>query len=165
MKLLPVLFTVCLLIFALQACHLKEKRAKQYHDTVLQNVQAVIDKSLDYADGIQSYEKGKAVEAHQKYLELVNSTLSKIESMKDFEGDTTLVVYSKELLNYYKTTLEKGHSGFIQSIKANVFSPEETAAADSIMSDFAMTENKYWERFDWAEKKFYKEENIGKVEK
>ena len=165
MKRLCVLFSVCLLIFGLTACNLKEKRAKEYHDALLQSVQSVIDKSLDYADGIQSYEKAKAIEAHQKYSDLVNSTLSKIENMKNFEGDTTLVVYSKELLNYYKTTLEKDHSIFLQSIKTDVFSTEETAIADSIMSDFAMTENKYWERFDWAEKKFYKDENIGKVER
>lgn len=165
MKQLSVLFSVCLIIVLLTGCNRKEKRAKEYHDAVLQSVQAVIDKSLDYGDGIQSYEKARAVQAQEKYSALVNSTLAKINELKDFEGDTTMHFYSKELLGFYKATLDKELNPFLQSVKGETFSPEETLVADSLMSKLTMTESLYWERFNWAEKKFYKEENIGKVEK
>ncbi len=164
MKKLPVLFSVCLLIIALTGCHFKEKRAKQYHDRVLQSVQVVIDNSLDYGDALQTYEKEKALKAQQKYSALVNSTLASIDSIGDFEGDTTLHTYAKELLGFYKKTLDGSIDPFLQSVKGEAFTPEETTVADSLMIDLTMTENKYWERFNWAEKKFYKEENIGKVE-
>lgn len=165
MKRISVLFSVCLLITLLIGCHQKEKRAKEYHDAVLQSVQAVIDSSLDYGDAVQSYEKERALQSHEKYSALVNGTISKIEMLKDFEGDTTLEFFSKELLSFYKTTLDKELQPFLQSVKAETFSPEEMQVADSLMSKLTMTESLYWERFNWAEKKFYKEENIGKVEK
>lgn len=152
-------------MLALSSCHFKEKRAKQYHDEVLQSVQAVIDNSLEYGDGIQSYEKARALQAHEKYSALVNSTFTKIETLKDFEGDTTMEHYTKELLGFYKTTLNGELQPFLQSVKAEAFSPEETLVADSLMSKLTMTESLYWERFNWAEKKFYNEESIGKVEK
>jgi hypothetical protein len=165
MKQLPVLFCVWLLIMALVGCHQKEKRAKQYHDTILQSVQAVIDSSLDYGDAVQSYEKSRAMQSHDKYSALVNQTMVKVETMKDFEGDTTLEFFSKELLTFYKNKLDKELNPFLQSIKAEAYSPEEVQVADSLMSQFTMDENQYWERFNWAEKKFYKEEKIGVVEK
>ena len=160
-----VLFCICLLITVLSGCHQKEKRAKQYHDTILQSVQAVIDSSLDYADGIQTYQKSRATQAHQKYSALVNQTMVKVETLKDFEGDTTMEVFSKELLTFYKNKLDKELNPFLQSVKAEAFSPEETQTADSLITQFTMDENQYWERFNWAEKKFYKEEGMGKVEK
>lgn len=165
MKRLPVLFFICTLLLALQSCHLKEKRAKKYHDEMLQSVQAVIDKSLDYGDAIQSYEKEKALKGHQTYSQLVGQTLDKINNAKDFEGDTTLHTYSKELLLFYKTTLDNKLQPFLQSVKADAFTPEEMQVADSLMTDLNMTESRYWERFNWAEKKFYKDENIAVVEK
>jgi len=165
MKRISVLFTVCLFVIALAGCHFKEKRAKEYHDNVLQSVQGVIDNSLDYGDAVQSYEKTRALQAHKKYSALVNSTILKIETLKDFEGDTTMEFFSKELLGFYKRTLDNELSPFLQSVKAEAFSPEEILVADSLMGNLNMTESRYWERFNWAEKKFYKEENIGKVEK
>ena len=165
MKQIAVLFTVCLLITALTGCHLKEKRAKQYHDNFLQSVQVVIDSSLDYGDGIQSYEKARSLQAHEKYSALVNSTLAKIETLKDFEGDTTLQFFSKELLGFYKNTLDKEVQPFLQTVKAEKFSEQEIQITDSLMSKLTMTESQYWERFNWAEKKFYKEEGLAKVEK
>ena len=161
MRTISVLFTVCLLT----SCNLKEKRAKEYHDAVLQSVQGVIDNSLDYGDAVQSYEKARALQAHEKYVTLVNTTLAKIEALKDFEGDTTMEYFSKELLGFYKNTLDKELLPFLQSVKEETFSSEEMQVADSLMTNLTMTESRYWERFNWAEKKFYKEENIGKVEK
>ncbi len=165
MKKLSVLFSASLLIICLVGCHFKEKRAKQYRDTILQSVQVVIDSSLDYGDALQSYERARALQSHQKYSALVNSTLTKIEGMKDFEGDTTLQVFSKELLVFYKNTLDNEINPFLQSVKGEAFSPEETLVADSLMIKLTMSENQYWERFNWAEKKFYKEEKIATVEK
>ncbi len=165
MNRISVLFSVCLFFIALTGCHQKEKRAKKYHDAVLQSVQAVIDNSLDYDDAVQSYEKARAIQSHEKYSALVNSTLLKIDALKDFEGDTTMEYFSKELLGFYKTTLANELQPFLQSVNGETFTPEEMQVADSLMTQLTMTENQYWERFNWAEKKFYKEEHIEKVEK
>ena len=165
MKRIAVLFSISMFMLLLAGCHLKEKRAKQYHDEVLQSVQMVIDNSLDYGDGVQSYKKSAALQAHEKYSAMVNSSLSKIEKLKDFESDTTMEHYSNELLSYYKTTLNNELQPFLESVKDETFSPEEMLVADSLMGKLTMTESLYWERFNWAEKKFYKEQNIAKVEK
>lgn len=164
MRALSVLFSVSIVLVALTGCHLKEKRAKEYRDTILTSVQAVIDSSLEYGDALQSYEKNRALQSQQKYLTLVNQTIAKVSGLKDFEGDTTLQVYSTELLNFYKNTLEKEHGPFLQNVKTEMFNEEEQVTADSLIGKFAMDENKYWERFNWAEKKFYKEESISLVE-
>lgn len=165
MKSKVVLFTACMLIFSLSGCHVKAKRAKEYHDKMLRSVQTVIDQSLDYGDGIQSYEKSKAKQAQEKYTGLVQQTLITINAMKDFEGDTTLITYSKELLEFYNHTLKNNMQPFLNSVKEEAFSPEEMQVADSLMTDLNMTESRYWERFNWAEKKFYKEQEIARVEK
>ena len=162
---LPVLFFICLFFFALSACNFKEKRAKEYHDNILQSVQQVIDNSLDYADAVQSYKKSEAQRGYEKYSALVNSTLLKLEKLKDFEGDTTMEYYSKELLNFYKQSLQNNIQPFLQSVEQETFSPKEVQTADSLITDFNMSENQYWERFNWAEKKFYKEQGLFKVEK
>jgi hypothetical protein len=165
MKKPVVLFSVSLLIIALASCHLKEKRAKTYRDSILQRVQVVIDSSLDYGDAVQSYEKARALKGHENFLSLVNSAITQTGELKDFEGDTTLQVFSKELLTFYKTTLDNELGPFLQSVKSETFSAEESQVADSLITKLTMTENQYWERFNWAEKKFYKDEKIGEVEK
>lgn len=165
MKTKVVLFIACMLIFALSGCHLKAKRAKEYHDKMLQSIQTVIDHSLDYGDAIQSYEKSKAWQAQEKYTGLVQQTFSAVNAMKDFEGDTTLITYSKELLEFYSHTLNDKMKPFLNSVKDETFSAEEMQVADSLMTELNMTESQYWERFNWAEKKFYKEQEIGTVEK
>ena len=165
MKQQPVLFFVFATLLALTACNLKAKRAKTYYDTCLKSVQVVIDSSLEYGDGLQSHDKTAALQAQASYSALVNKTIAAIEAQKDFEGDTTLQHYSLEMLFYYKNTLEKGISPFLSSVKANTFSEAEAQTADSLYSDFTMTESKYWDRFNWAEKKFYKENGLAKIEK
>jgi hypothetical protein len=120
---------------------------------------------LDYGDAVQSYEKARALKGHENFLSLVNSAITQTGELKDFEGDTTLQVFSKELLTFYKTTLDNELGPFLQSVKSETFSAEESQVADSLITKLTMTENQYWERFNWAEKKFYKDEKIGEVEK
>ena len=165
MKQQSVLFLVFAGLLALTACNLKAKRAKTYYDTCLRSVQVVIDSSLEYGDGIQSHDKTAALQAQARYSALVNKTIADIESQKDFEGDTTLQHYSLEMLLFYKNKLEKEFSPFLNAVKANTFSEAEAQTADSLYSDFTMTESKYWDRFNWAEKKFYKDNNLAKIEK
>ena len=37
--------------------------------------------------------------------------------------------------------------------------------ADSLCDELSIRESNYWTRFEWAEKKFYKDHEIGAVEK
>jgi hypothetical protein len=131
----------------------------------VQWVQPVIDSSLGYGDVMQTHVKQAAINANSKYLALVNQTLTKVEAAKDFEGDTVLSHYSLEMLGFYKNALEKSFKPALEGTKAEAFSPEEAALIDSLYTDFTMRENQYWDRFNWAEKKFSKEQEIEKVEK
>jgi len=160
-----VLFLALITMLVLSGCHFKAKKAKQYHDDMLHTVQAVIDSSLDYGDAVQSYEKSRALQAQEKYSSQVNNAIAKAELLKDFDGDTSLQHYSLEMLSFYKTTLDKNFKPFLTGIAAESFSDQERQTADSLYQNLTMTENKYWARFDWAEKKFYKEHEIGSVEK
>jgi hypothetical protein len=164
MKNHAVFFCVLLIVFA-ASCHSKAKRAKQYRDNILQAVQVVIDSSLNYGDGIQTYKKSKAIYVQHQYFKLIEQTIEKIKAQSDFEGDTTLAYYSLEMLAFYKNSLDKEFSPFLNAVKQETFTSEEQQTADSLYSAFAMMENKYWERFNWAEKKFYKENEIAKVDK
>ena len=165
MKNKRVLFSALVAILLFSACNQKAKRAKEYHDNLLHSVQVVIDSSLEYGDAIQSHDKGRAIRAQQQYSSLVNKTMANIEAKGNFEDDTILKHYSLELLGFYRTTLDKNFTPFLNSIKANEFSAEESTTADSLYSNLTMTENNYWERFDWAEKKFSKQYELGKLEK
>ena len=91
--------------------------------------------------------------------------MTKVNELKDFEGDTTMEYYSKELLTFYENKLDKELNPFLQSVKGEAFTSDEAQTADSLMGAFTEKQSAYWDRFEWAEKKFYKEEKIEKVEK
>jgi hypothetical protein len=165
MKNKRVLFSALVSVLLFSACNQKAKHAKEYHDNLLHSVQVVIDSSLEYGDAIQSHDRDRAVRAQQQYSSLVDKTIAKIEAAGNFEGDTILKHYSLELLGFYRTSLDKDFTPFLSGLKSNSFSEEESATADSLYSKLTMTENNYWERFDWAEKKFSKQYELGKLEK
>jgi hypothetical protein len=165
MKNKRVLFSALAGVMLFSACNLKAKRAKEYHDNLLHSVQVVIDSSLEYGDAIQSHDKDRAIRAQQQYSSLVDKTIAKIEAAGNFEGDTSLKYYSLELLGFYRTSLDKDFTPFLSSLKSNEFSEEESAAADSLYTRLTTTQNNYWDRFDWAEKKFSKQYELKKLEK
>ena len=162
MKKTAVLFFVLAMIC--NGCNSKAKQAKQYHDTVLELTQNVIDKSLDFSDAVQSYNKQRATKSLEQYTNLVNETISKIEAEGNFKEDTTLRSFALEMLGFYKETLGNDFAPFLKQVKGNSFTKSETATADSLVTNMTMTENSYWERFNWAEKKFLKENGIEKAE-
>ena len=165
MKIKPVLFIVLTALFILSACNQKAKRAKEYRDSLLHSVQVVIDSSLEYGDAIQSHDKDRAVKAQQQYSSLVNRTIEHINAGGDFEGDTLLKHYSLELLGLYRTSLDKEFTPFLTGIQSTAFTEEQSVTADSLYTQLTMKENNYWERFDWAEKKFSKQYELSKLEK
>src|SRR5579863_6832982 len=154
MRIKNVLFIISALTLTLMGCHLKTKRATAYHDKLLHIVQPVIDSSPDYGDAIQSYEKERAFKAHQRYSNLVNGSISRVMEVNDFEGDTILLHYSLELLGFYKNSLDNEFGPFLNSLKTDSFREEEERAADSLYMKFTSMQGKYWDRFEWAEKKF-----------
>lgn len=159
-----VLFFVFAVAITLSGCNQKAKQAKAYHDEILKSVELVIDSSLNFGDGVQTYQKDKALAATNHYNVLVSNTIEKIQKLGAFEGDTSFMHYSLEMLSYYKTTLNNGFKPLLSSISEANFSDEQKQKADSLYQDFAMMEAKYAERFNWAEKKFYKEHELSKVE-
>ena len=82
-----------------------------------------------------------------------------------FKEDTTLQFFAKEMLLFYKGSLKTGFQPFLNAVNSNSFTNQEAATADSLITDFTMNENLYWERFNWAEKKFYQEHDLSKTEK
>ena len=165
MKNKRVLFSALALTLLFTACNQKVKKAKAYHDNLLHSVQVVIDSSLEYGDAIQSHDKDRAMRAQQQYSSLVNKTMARIDSIGNFDDDTILKHYSLELLGFYRTSLDKEFTPFLSSLKSNSFSEEESAIADSLYNKLTMTENNYWERFDWADKKFSQKFELSKLEK
>ena len=165
MKVYPVLFSALAVMLLFTACNQKAKKAKAYHDNLLHSVQVVIDSSLEYGDAVQSHEKDRIVKAQQQYSSLVDRTIAKINDAGNFEGDTSLKYYSLELLGFYRNTLDKDFTPFLNNVSSNLFSEQEAATADSLYTNLTMTENKYWDRFDWAEKKFDKQYELSKLEK
>lgn len=162
MKKTAVLFFVLAMIG--NGCNSNAKEAKQYHDRVLKLTQTVIDNSLDFSDAVQSYDKERATKALEQYTSLVNETISKVEAVGNFKEDTTLRSFALEMLGFYKETLSNDFAPFLKQVKGNSFTVSETATADSLVTEMTMTENSYWERFNWAEKKFSKEKGIENAE-
>ena len=52
----------------------------------------------------------------------------------------------------------------LTAVKGDEFSEEEAHIVDSLYENLTMNESQYWERFNWAEKKFYKDNQIEKTE-
>ena len=165
MKVKPVLFSALTALMLFTACNQKAKKAKAYHDNLLHSVQVVIDSSLEYGDAVQSHEKDRMLKAQQQYSSLVDRTISGINEKGNFEGDTSLKYYSLELLGFYRTSLDKQFTPFLNRVSSNSFTEQEAFTADSLYTQLTMTENNYWERFDWAEKKFSKQYELNKLEK
>jgi hypothetical protein len=165
MKVKPVLFSALAVALLLSACNQKAKNAKAYHDNLLHSVQVVIDSSLEFGDAVQSHEKARMFKAQQQYSSLVNRTISKINETENFEDDTILKHYSLELLGFYRTTLDKDFTPFLNSVSDSTFTEQQGITADSLYTNLTMTENNYWERFDWAEKKFSRQYELSKLEK
>ena len=165
MKSKAVLFSALTLLLLLTACNQRAKKAKEYHDHLLHSVQVVIDSSLEYGDAIQSHDKDRAVRAQQQYSSLVDKTIAKIEAAGNFEDDTILKFYSLELLGFYRNSLDKEFTPFLNSVPSNSFTEEQSFAADSLYTKLTMTENNYWERFDWAEKKFSRRYELSNLDK
>lgn len=157
MKKTVVLFFVLAIIG--NGCNSKAKQAKQYHDTVLKLTQTVIDHSLDFSDAVQSYDKQLATKSLEQYTNLVNETISKVEAEGNFKEDTTLRSFALEMLSFYKAALNNDFAPFLKQVKGNSFTSNEAATADSLVTNMTMTENSYWERFNWAEKVFERKRN------
>lgn len=165
MKVKPVLFIAFAVALLITACNQKAKNAKAYHDNLLHSVQVVIDSSLEFGDAVQSHETARMLKAQQQYSSLVDRTIGTINEAGNFEGDTLLKHYSLELLGFYRTTLDKDFTPFLKSLSDSALTEQQAATADSLYSNLTMTENNYWERFDWAEKKFSKQYELSKLEK
>jgi hypothetical protein len=165
MKVKPVLFCALAVMLIFSACNQKAKKAKAYHDDLLHSVQVVIDSSLEYGDAVQSHEKVRIVKARQQYSSLVDRTIAKINEAGNFEGDTLLKYYSLELLGFYRTTLDNDFTPFLKSVSDSTFTEQQAYIADSLYTHLTVTENNYWDRFDWAEKKFSKKYELSKLEK
>jgi len=165
MKYAPVLFSALLSALMFCSCNQGAKRAAIYRDNFLKPVQQVIDSSLDFGDAIQSNGKQRGIVATDNYQMLIARTISKLQAEGDFRGDTTLRVYSLELLQFYKKSLDTQFKPFLQSVKDEAFSETEAQQADSLFRAFALRENTYWERFNWAEKKFERDHKIIELEK
>lgn len=164
MKTLSVLFIVCLSAPYFTSCNTKAQRARQYHDRMVKSVQAVVDHSLDFGDALQSYEKNRSLSALVKYRQLVDQSLKQVEEQGRFGEDTVLVHYTLELLTFYRQSLDNTFQPFLSSVKENHFSDEERSRCDSLYAEMTMMENRHWARFDWAEKKFYNENEVSKAE-
>ena len=165
MKVIPVLFSALAVALLFSACNQKAKNAKAYHDNLLHSVQVVIDSSLEYGDAVQSHEKSRIMKAQQQYSSLVDRTIAKINDAGNFDGDTLLKHYSLELLGFYRTTLDNDFTPFVKTLSDSAFTDQQAFMADSLYSHLTMTENNYWERFDWAEKKFSKQYELSKLDK
>ena len=160
-----VLFIVSVLLLMEMACNRQAKQAREYHDTVMQATQVVIDSSLDFTDAVQRYKKEDAIQSLKNYSDLVERALSSVQQKGKFKEDTTLQFFAKEMLLFYKGSLKTGFQPFLNAVNSNSFTNQEAATADSLITDFTMNENLYWERFNWAEKKFYQEHDLSKTEK
>jgi hypothetical protein len=160
-----VLFSALALFVLLTGCNLKAKRAKAYHDNMLHTVRVVIDSSLEYGDAVESHEKDRALRAQQQFSSLVDKTIAGVNAAGNFEGDTTLQHYSLEVLGFYRTSLDRDFAPFLNKVQGNSYTEEESNTADSIYTLLTTTQNNYWERFNWAEKKFSKDHELGKLEK
>ena len=165
MKVKSVLFIALAASLIFSACNQKAKKAKAYHDNLLHSVQVVIDSSLEYGDAVQSHEKTRMLKAQQQYSSLVDRTIAKINADASFEEDTLLKHYSLELLGFYRTTLDNDFTPFLKTVSDSAFTDQQAFTADSLYSHLTMTENNYWERFDWAEKKFSKQYELSKLDK
>ena len=165
MKVKPVLFSALAVALLFSACNQKAKNAKAYHDNLLHSVQVVIDSSLEYGDAVQSHEKDRMFKSQQQYSSLVDRTIAKINADASFEEDTLLKHYSLELLGFYRTTLDNDFTPFLKTVSDSAFTDQQAFTADALYSHLTRTENNYWERFDWAEKKFSKQYELSKLDK
>ncbi|MBL0309098.1 MAG: hypothetical protein IPP77_05295 [Bacteroidetes bacterium] len=164
MKRISVLFFVCLFAIWQPSCNSKAKQAKTYHEQILLSVQAVIDSSLDFGDAVQSYEKQRIISTERNYAGLVNRTMNKINATGSFRQDTVLQYYANEMLAFYKKSLEDDILPYALTLPEGELSEVQKHTLDSLYAKMTMMENKYWARFDWAEKKFYQENEISKAE-
>lgn len=165
MKTNLVLFTVSVLLLAFIACNTKVKQAREYHEAIVQASQAVIDSSLDFTDAVLLHKKDQATQALENYERLVERVLSTVQQKGNFKEDTTLHFFTIEMLQFYQASLNTTFRPFLFSVKENSFTQQEIATADSLVTDFTMTESLYWGRFNWAEKKFYKDNDLAETEK
>ena len=164
MKTHSVLFIVCISTLYFTSCNTKVQRAKQYHDRMVKSAQAVVDRSLDFGDALQSYEKNRSTSELQEYRALVDQTAKQVQEQGRFGDDTVLVHYTLELLAFYQQSLGNTFQPFLSLVKENSFSDAERRICDSLIADMTMMENRHWARFDWAEKKFYYENELSRAE-
>jgi hypothetical protein len=154
MNKLSVLFFITCLTLLIGGCGQKAKKAKAYHQQVLNTVRVVIDGSLDFADAVQSYNKTKAAQGFEQYSSLVNRTISKVKDEGTFDDDTILQHYALETLGFYQSSLQTGFKPLINGLQSEDFNDEQKHMADSLCSDLSINDAQYWKRFNWAEGQF-----------
>lgn len=148
------IFVITSLSFILLSCREKAKKAKIYHDSIVQLTAVVTDSVIDYADAIHSGYKPLSIDVTNTYLNLIKRTIDSVNSKGSFEGDSSLSVSSIGLLSFYQNYITQNFKPFFYSIQKDSLSESEILIADSLHRKMMDDEVQYWNNFNNAEKKF-----------
>jgi hypothetical protein len=148
------IFVITSLVFILFSCRDKAKRAKIYHDAIVQLTAVVTDSVIDYADAIHSGSKTVSIAVTDNYLNLIKRTIDSVNIKGNFEGDSSLRVSSVGLLSFYQNYITQNFTPYFNSLLNDSLSEPQINIADSLHRKMMDDEVQFWNNFNNAEKKF-----------
>jgi hypothetical protein len=151
---LKSIFVITSLIFILFSCRDKAKKAKVYHDYIVQLTAVVTDSVIDYADAIHSGSKTVGIAVTNNYLNLIQRTIDSVNTKGNFEGDSSLRVSSVGLLLFYQNYISQNFTPYFNSLSSDSLSESQLNVADSLHRKMMDDEVQHWSNFNNAEKKF-----------
>ena len=155
------------LVILLSACNIiSDSQALSYHEKIVFMFQRVSDESNRMIKSLEEHDSVAMTRNYNSFLVLIDSSISVVDGLEDFDGDTGYREASLNYLNFFKDVSIKNLPLEIAAYSKKEMTDEDNLMMDKIRNEWKNSEHVLWDELSksmnlFARKhKFKLEENL-----
>jgi hypothetical protein len=154
-RILLTLMISCSIIFS--SCNeLKTEDAISYNDFLVNSMDPLIDKMIDFEMAIYDDNTENLNEAYEVLLKTTTETEQAIISREAFDGNENFKKAAIDIISFYKSVVDKDYKEILSIIRNSEFNEEDEIRVEEILMLAYDKEGPYYEKFEKEAQEFAK---------